>query len=106
MDLGDRRITKFELIKGLPDQGSSRLCYWHKAAEPDGEGEFDKCLFFFIYFPSLVTGLSSTSEAQGLLLSNRLDLLVTRLRRKVRSQWMCLLFTSKDTPLFGMNSSL
>ena len=81
MDLGDRMVNKFELIKALPDQGSSWFCYWNKAAGPAEEGEFDKCLLLFKYFPSWVTGLLSTSEAQELLLNDRHDLLVTRLVR-------------------------
>lgn len=53
---------------------------------------------------------SPASEAQGLLLNDRHNLLVTRLRRKVGSQWMwfCLFvcFSTMDVYLFGMNSSL
>lgn len=92
--------------KGSYTQCSGSLCYWGKAAGPAGEGEFDKGLFLFQCFLSLFTGLSSASEAQGLLLNDRCNLLVTRLRGKVRSQWMYLFLTSMDIPLFGMNPSL
>lgn len=74
-------VNKSELIKALPDQGGSGFCYCNKAAGPAEEGEFDKCLFLFKYFPSWVTGLLSTSEAQELLLNDRHDLLVTRVIR-------------------------
>ena len=82
MDRDDRMVNKFELIKALLAQVSSGFCYWGKAAGPAREGEFDKCLFLFKYFPSWVTGLLLTSEAQELLLNDRHDLLVTRLIRR------------------------